>query len=52
MLDGVDARETDPAEWRARFAYVPQEAPIFSGDAAGNVRFGRRARARMRCARR
>jgi ATP-binding cassette subfamily B protein len=40
-LDGVDARETDPAEWRARFAYVPQEAPIFSGDAAGNVRFGR-----------
>ncbi len=41
LLDGVDARETDPAEWRARFAYVPQEAPIFSGDAAGNVRFGR-----------
>jgi ATP-binding cassette subfamily B protein len=41
MLDDVDARETDPGEWRARFAYVPQEAPIFSGDAAGNVRFGR-----------
>ncbi|HVY89316.1 MAG TPA: ABC transporter transmembrane domain-containing protein, partial [Hyphomonadaceae bacterium] len=41
LLDGLDARETDPAEWRARFAYVPQEAPIFSGDAAGNVRFGR-----------
>ncbi len=40
-LDGIDARETDPAEWRARFSYVPQEAPIFSGDAAGNVRFGR-----------
>ena len=40
-LDGMDARETDPAEWRARFAYVPQDAPIFSGDAAGNVRFGR-----------
>ncbi len=40
-LDDVDARETDPAEWRARFAYVPQDAPIFSGDAAGNVRFGR-----------
>ena len=40
-LDGLDAREVDPAEWRARFAYVPQEAPIFSGDAAGNVRFGR-----------
>jgi ATP-binding cassette subfamily B protein len=41
LLDGVDARETDPLEWRARFAYVPQEAPVFSGDAAGNVRFGR-----------
>jgi ATP-binding cassette, subfamily B, bacterial len=41
MLDGVDARETDPAEWRTRFAYVPQEAAVFSGDAAGNVRFGR-----------
>lgn len=40
-LDGMDARETDPGEWRARFAYVPQDAPIFSGDAAGNVRFGR-----------
>ncbi|HEV7694307.1 MAG TPA: ABC transporter transmembrane domain-containing protein, partial [Hyphomonadaceae bacterium] len=40
-LDGVDARETDPLEWRARFAYVPQEAPVFSGDALGNVRFGR-----------
>ena len=43
MLDGMDAREVDPAEWRARFAYVPQEAPIFSGDAGGNVRFGRTA---------
>jgi ATP-binding cassette subfamily B protein len=40
-LDGLDPREVDPGEWRARFAYVPQEAPIFSGDAAGNVRFGR-----------
>jgi len=41
MLDGFDARDVDPSEWRARFSYVPQEAPIFSGDAAGNVRFGR-----------
>ncbi|MDZ4761285.1 MAG: ABC transporter transmembrane domain-containing protein [Alphaproteobacteria bacterium] len=40
-LDGVDAREVDPSEWRARFSYVPQEAPIFTGDAASNVRFGR-----------
>lgn len=40
-LDGVNAREVDPSEWRARFSYVPQEAPIFTGEAAGNVRFGR-----------
>ena len=40
-LDGLDARDVDPGEWRARFAYVPQEAPIFSGNASGNVRFGR-----------
>lgn len=40
-LDGLDARDVDPAEWRARFSYVPQEAPIFSGDALDNVRFGR-----------
>lgn len=42
-LDGMDARDVDPSEWRARFSYVPQEAPIFSGDASGNVRFGRQA---------
>lgn len=42
-LDGYDAREVDPAHWRARFSYVPQEAPIFTGDAAANVRFGRTA---------
>ncbi len=42
-LDGIDAREVDPAEWRSRFSYVPQDAPVFSGDAAGNVRFGRMA---------
>ncbi len=40
-LDGVDARAADPADWRARFSYVSQEAPVFSGDAAGNVRFGK-----------
>jgi ATP-binding cassette subfamily B protein len=40
-LDGLAANEVDPTEWRARFAYVPQEAPIFTGTAADNVRFGR-----------
>ncbi|MBI1339769.1 ATP-binding cassette domain-containing protein [bacterium] len=41
LLDDVDARDCDPADWRARFAYVPQEAPIFTGAAVDNVRFGR-----------
>ncbi len=41
MLDGVNARDVDPADWRSKFSYVPQDAPVFSGEAAGNVRFGR-----------
>ncbi|MEW5683485.1 MAG: ABC transporter transmembrane domain-containing protein [Pseudomonadota bacterium] len=41
MLDGVDLRDADPAEVRARMALVAQESPLFSGSAAENVRFGR-----------
>ncbi len=40
LLDGVEARAADPRNWRARFGYVPQEAALFSGSAADNVRFG------------
>ena len=40
-LDGVDLREADPAEVRARIALVAQDAPLFSGSAAENIRFGR-----------
>lgn len=40
-VDGVDLREADPAEVRARLALVAQEAPLFSGSAADNIRFGR-----------
>src|SRR5690606_15823722 len=32
-LDGVDLREADPAEVRARMAWVSQETPLFSGSA-------------------
>jgi ATP-binding cassette subfamily B protein len=42
-IDGVDLREADPAEVRARMALVAQEAPLFSGSAADNIRFGRPA---------
>jgi ATP-binding cassette subfamily B protein len=41
LVDGVDLREADPAEVRARMALVAQDSPLFSGSAADNVRFGR-----------
>lgn len=40
-VDGVDVREADPVAVRNRFAWVSQEAPLFSGSASENIRFGR-----------
>jgi ATP-binding cassette subfamily B protein len=40
-LDGVDLRDADPADARARIALVAQDAPLFSGSALENLRFGR-----------
>jgi ATP-binding cassette subfamily B protein len=40
-VDGVDVREADPAEVRARMALVAQDSPLFSGSALDNIRFGR-----------
>ncbi|WGM30879.1 ABC transporter transmembrane domain-containing protein [Brevundimonas sp. NIBR11] len=40
-VDGVDVRQADPVEVRGRFAWVSQEAPLFSGSAMENIRFGR-----------
>jgi ATP-binding cassette subfamily B protein len=39
-IDGVDAREADPAEWRRRMALVPQEPVIFAATAAENIAYG------------
>ena len=39
-LDGVDLRDADPAAVRGRIAFVGQEAALFSGSAADNLRFG------------
>lgn len=39
-LDGVAATEADPRDWRRCFAYAPQEAALFTGSAADNIRFG------------
>ncbi|HEX3699406.1 MAG TPA: ABC transporter transmembrane domain-containing protein, partial [Phenylobacterium sp.] len=41
LVDGVDVRDAEPAEVRARMALVAQDSPLFSGSAAENVRFGR-----------
>jgi len=39
-LDGVDLRDADPAEIRARIAMVPQETVIFAASARDNLRYG------------
>ncbi len=41
FLDDVEARAADPRAWRERFAYVSQDAHLFSGSAADNIRLGR-----------
>ncbi len=40
-VDGTDVRDADPVAVRGRFAWVSQEAPLFSGSASENIRFGR-----------
>lgn len=40
-VDGVDVRQVAPSEVRSRMAWVSQEAPLFSGSANENIRFGR-----------
>ncbi len=39
-LDGVNIREADPAQVRARTALVPQETVIFTATILENIRFG------------
>ena len=41
LLDGVEARDADPREWRTRFSYVSQDSHLFSGTAGDNIRLGR-----------
>jgi ATP-binding cassette subfamily B protein len=40
LIDGVDLRDADPAEVRARIAMVPQETVIFGASARDNLRYG------------
>jgi ATP-binding cassette subfamily B protein len=39
-LDGIDLRDADPSEIRARIAVVPQETVIFAASARDNLRYG------------
>lgn len=41
LLDGVDVRDADPRDVRARTAIVPQDPVVFSADAWTNIRYGR-----------
>jgi len=41
LVDGVDVREYDLDGYRGRLGVVPQEAHLFVGDVADNVRYGR-----------
>ena len=40
-IDGVDIKDLDPAELRRAISVVQQNAPLFAGSAADNIRFGR-----------
>ncbi len=41
LVDGVDIRDVDPRDLRARLALVPQETVIFGDSALENIRYGR-----------
>ena len=40
-FDGVPLIELNPAEFRRQIALVPQDATVFAGSVADNIRFGR-----------
>ncbi len=40
-VDGVDVREADPLELRARMAIVPQDVTVFAASVRDNIAFGR-----------
>jgi ATP-binding cassette subfamily B protein len=40
LLDGIDLRDADPADIRARIAMVPQDTVIFAASARDNLRYG------------
>ena len=43
LVDGIDVREMRQEDLRARIGYVPQQAVLFTGTIASNIRFGSQA---------
>ena len=41
LVDGVDVREMTQAELRGRIGFVPQQAILFTGTIADNIRYGK-----------
>jgi ATP-binding cassette, subfamily B, multidrug efflux pump len=41
LVDGVDVREMTQGDLRARIGFVPQQAVLFTGTVASNIRYGR-----------
>lgn len=41
VFDGVNARDANPADLRARIALVPQDVTVFAASVRENIRFGR-----------
>jgi ATP-binding cassette subfamily B protein len=41
LVDGVDVRERSQESLRARIGFVPQQAVLFTGTVAENIRFGK-----------
>jgi len=41
LIDGVDVRELSQSDLRARIGFVPQQATLFTGTVAANIRYGR-----------
>ncbi len=39
-IDGIDIRDVNMADLRARIGYVPQEGILFTGDISSNIRYG------------
>ncbi len=43
LVDGIDVRELKQEDLRGRIGFVPQQAVLFSGTVASNIRFGHEA---------